>query len=54
MVAGGLELSGRDHPDLAVQASMVEPIDVLESLAFDVIDAAPRSLVKRSSFSRFW
>jgi hypothetical protein len=47
MEMGRLELSRRDHPDLAVQATMVEPIDVLESLEFDVIEATPRPLVNQ-------
>ena len=41
MVIGGLELSGRDHPDLAVQTTVVEPVDVLEGRELDVIEAAP-------------
>ncbi len=41
MVMGGLELSGRDHPDLSMQTPMVEPVDVLESLELDVIETAP-------------
>ena len=47
MVMGRLELSRRDHADLAVEATMVEPVDVLESLVFDVIEAAPRSPVNQ-------
>ena len=47
MVMGRLELSRRDHADLAMQATMVEPVDVLESLELDVIEAAPRSPVNQ-------
>ena len=47
MVMGRLELGRRDHADLAVEATMVEPVDVLESLELDVIEAAPRSPVNQ-------
>jgi hypothetical protein len=39
-----LELSGRDHPELSMQTSMVEPLDVLEHLEFDVIETTPARL----------
>ena len=47
MVMGRLELSRRDHADLAVEATMVELVDVFESLELDVIEAAPRSPVNQ-------
>jgi hypothetical protein len=47
MVIGCLELSWRDHSDLAVQAPMVEPFDVLQSLVLDVIEPTPGSLVNQ-------
>jgi hypothetical protein len=47
MVMGRLELSRRDHADLTVQTTMVEPVDVLESLELDVIESAPRTLVNQ-------
>jgi len=47
MVMGGLELGRRDHPDLAVESTVIEPVDVLESLELDVIEAAPRSPVNQ-------
>jgi hypothetical protein len=47
MVIGRRELSRRDHADLAVQSTMIEPVDVLESLVFDVIETAPGSPVNQ-------
>jgi hypothetical protein len=49
MVIGRLELSRRDHADLSVQTTMVEPVDVLESLVLDVIETAPRLAVNQLS-----
>jgi hypothetical protein len=40
-----LELDGWDEPDLAVEASMVEPVDVLRDGEHKVVDALPRTLV---------
>ena len=40
----GLELGGRDQSDLAVQPSVVEPIDVLGNGDLDVADVLPASL----------
>ena len=34
-------LDGRDQPDLAVQASEVEPVDVLSDSDLEVVDALP-------------
>ena len=39
----GLELRGWDEADLAVQSSVVEPVDVLEGGELDVVEAPPRS-----------
>jgi hypothetical protein len=47
MVMGRLELGGRDHRDLSVQAKMIEPVDVFESLVFDVIESAPPALANQ-------
>jgi hypothetical protein len=40
----GLELGRWDEPDLAVQASVVEPVDVLGDGDFDVTDVLPAAL----------
>jgi hypothetical protein len=40
----GLELGGRDEPDLAVDASVVEPVDVLGDGDFDVCDGLPAAV----------
>jgi transposase InsO family protein len=45
MVIGRLELSRRDHADLSVQTTMIEPVDVLEGLELDVIETTPRLTV---------
>ena len=42
---GGLELRGGDHAELAVQAAVVEPVDVLQGGVFDVVQAAPGAAV---------
>ncbi len=42
---GGLELGGWDHPQLAVQAAVVEPVDVLEGGVLDVVEAPPEAAV---------
>ena len=42
-VVGGLELCRRNHPDLAVQAAVVEPVDVGERRPFQVVGALPGS-----------
>ena len=47
MVMGRLELSRRNHADLAVETTVIEPVDVLESLELDVIKTAPRSPVNQ-------
>ncbi len=41
----GLELHRRDGADLAVQASVVEPVDVLGDRDLEVVDVLPRALV---------
>jgi hypothetical protein len=41
MVIGRLKLGGRDHPDLSMQAALIEPADVLERLVLDVIETTP-------------
>jgi hypothetical protein len=41
---GGLELGRRDESDLAVKASVVEPVDVLDDGDLDVADALPAPL----------
>jgi len=43
MVVGGPELGGGNHADHAVEASVVEPVDILEGLELDVVKAAPGS-----------
>jgi hypothetical protein len=39
------ELDGRDESDLAVQSSVVEPVDVLRDGDLEVVDALSRTLV---------
>ena len=41
----GLVLDGRDRADLAVQPSVVEPVDVLGDGDLEVVDVLPRPLV---------
>ncbi len=43
-----LELGRRDESDLAVQATVIEPTDVLSDGDLEVVDAAPRALVAAS------
>ena len=38
---GGLELGRSDHAQLAVQAAMVEPVDVLQRGVLHIIEAPP-------------
>src|SRR6186997_3342583 len=38
---GGLELGGRDHAQLAVQAAVVEPVDVLKRGVLHVVEPPP-------------
>ncbi len=40
-----LVLDGRDEPDVSVEASVVEPVDVLRDRDLRVIDRAPRTQV---------
>ena len=40
-----LVFGGWLHPDLAVQARVVEPVDVRQGGPFDVVVAAPRSFM---------
>ena len=42
---GGLELCWGDHVELAVQAAVVEPIDVLQGGELDILEPPPRSPV---------
>ena len=42
---GVLVLDGWDEPDLAVQAAVVEPVDVLRDRDLEVVDVLPRALV---------
>jgi hypothetical protein len=44
MVVDGLELGGRDHADLPVEPSLVEPVDVLEDGVLDGVGFPPGSL----------
>src|SRR6266487_1919043 len=44
IVVDGLELGGRDHADLPVEPSLVEPVHVLESGVFDVVESPPGSV----------
>jgi hypothetical protein len=48
-VMGGFELCRWDHADLSVEAPVVERVDVLESLALDVIEAAHCNTVQIGS-----
>jgi hypothetical protein len=41
-VVGGLELDRRDVAAVDVQASVVEPVDVLQRLELNVVESAPR------------
>jgi hypothetical protein len=41
----GFELGGWDVAELAVEASLVEPVDVLGDGDLDVVDAGPGALV---------
>jgi hypothetical protein len=41
-VVGGLGLGGWDHAELAVQPSVVSPVDVLEQRELELLDGAPR------------
>ncbi len=41
----GLELRRWDHPQLAVQAAVVEPVDVVHRGVLDVVQAAPGAAV---------
>ena len=41
----GLELGGRDGPDLAVEPPVVEPVDVFGDSDLDVVDALPGAFV---------
>src|SRR5260370_37271401 len=45
MVVEGVELGGRDHADLPVEPSLVEPVDVLEGRVLDVVESPPGSVV---------
>ena len=40
LAEGGLELGGRDHAKFPVQATAVEPVNVLEDGVLDVLEAA--------------
>jgi hypothetical protein len=42
---GGLVLDGWDQAELAVQASLVVPVEVLGGGDLDVVDPSPRALV---------
>jgi hypothetical protein len=44
-VVGVLVLGGRNKSDLAVQASVVEPVDVLDDGNLEVVDALPGAAV---------
>jgi len=45
MGVDGLEFGGRDHADLPVEPSLVEPVYVLEGGVLDVLEPPPGSLV---------
>ena len=40
-----LELDGRDHADLAMEPSVVEPVDVFRGRDLELVDARPRAEV---------
>ncbi len=40
-----LELGGRDESDFAVEAAVIEPVDVLSDGDLEVVDAPPGALV---------
>jgi hypothetical protein len=40
-VEGGLGFGRWDHADLAVQAAVVEPVDVFEGGELDVVESPP-------------
>ena len=42
---GGLVLCGWDEPEFAVEASVVEPVDVLGDRELEIADAVPRAAV---------
>ena len=42
---GGLELGGRDHADLPVEPSLVEPVHVLEGGVLDVVESSSGPMV---------
>ena len=44
-VVGVFALGGRKESDLAVQASVVEPVDVLSDGDLEVVDALPGSAI---------
>jgi hypothetical protein len=44
-----LELDGWDEADLAVEASVVEPVDVFGDCDLEVVDALPGAFVAASS-----
>ena len=44
MVVKGLELCWRDHADLPVEPSPVEPVHVLEGGVLDVVESSPGSV----------
>lgn len=41
IVVDFLELDRRDHPDLAVESTMIEPVDVLGRRELELVDALP-------------
>jgi len=45
MVIDRLELGGRDHADLPMEPSLVEPVHVLEGGVLDVVEAPPGAVV---------
>lgn len=45
MMVAGLELCRRDHPNLSMQAPVVEPVDVVEGGLVDVVEAAPGTVL---------
>src|SRR5205085_8535706 len=44
MTEGCLVLLWWDHPDLAVEAMMIEPVDVEHGGVFDVLESMPRAV----------
>lgn len=44
-MVGGLELRGRDHPQLGVQPLAVEPVDVVRGGMLHLLEASPWTIL---------